>query len=44
MHIIPPYRNFVSNDDMYNYNSKLNPLTKDELYKYLDDLNLLESK
>jgi len=31
----------VLNDDMKDYNSKLNPLSKEELYEYLNQLNLL---
>lgn len=41
MHIKPTYKNTIINDDLYNYNSKTNPLTKKELYKHLSDLNLL---
>lgn len=41
MHIKPPYKNLLVKEDIKNYNSKLNPLTKDELQKFLIDLNLL---
>jgi len=41
MHIKPTYKNTIINEDVYNYNSKTNPLTKEELYKHLIDLNLL---
>jgi FlaA1/EpsC-like NDP-sugar epimerase len=41
MHIKPCYKNILITDDVHNYNSKINPLTKDDLFKYLNDLNLL---
>jgi UDP-glucose 4-epimerase len=41
MHIKAPYKNLLVMEDVYNYNSKLNPLTKDEIYTFLDNLNLL---
>jgi UDP-glucose 4-epimerase len=41
MHIKAPYKNLLISDNIYNYNSKLNPLTKTELYEYLDDLKLI---
>jgi UDP-N-acetylglucosamine 4,6-dehydratase len=41
MYIKPPYKNILVTDNVRNYNSKLNPLTKNELYKYLTELNLL---
>lgn len=41
MHIKPPYKNLLITDDMQNYNSKINPLTKEELFTYLNNLKLL---
>jgi UDP-glucose 4-epimerase len=41
MHIKPSYKNLLILDEVYNYNSKINPLTKDELFKYLSHLGLL---
>jgi len=41
MHIKPPYKNILVHDDVYNYNSKINPLSKDDLLKYLNKYNLL---
>ena len=41
MHIKPPYKNLLVKDNAMNYNSKLNPLTKDELIEYLNNLGLL---
>ena len=41
MHIKPPYQNLLVLDDVHNYNSKINPLSKDELFEYLNRLNLL---
>jgi UDP-N-acetylglucosamine 4,6-dehydratase len=35
MHIKAQYKNILITENVRNYNSKLNPLTKDELYKYL---------
>ena len=35
------YKNFIDKSDVKNYNSTINPLTKEELKKYLIDLNLL---
>ena len=40
-YIKPPYKNFVSDHEVKDYNSKLNPLDKNELKKYLDNLLLL---
>jgi UDP-glucose 4-epimerase len=36
MHIKPPYKNLLVTEGVMNYNSKLNPLTKDELLDYLN--------
>lgn len=41
MHIKPPYKNLLITDDTHNYNSKINPLTKDELWDYLNELKLI---
>ena len=42
MYIKPPYKNImIDNDKIKDYNSKLNPLSKDDLKIYLKDLNLL---
>lgn len=41
MHIKPPYQNLLVLDDVHNYNSKINPLSKEELFKYLNNLELL---
>jgi len=40
-YIKPPYKNLLIVDDIKNYNSKLNPLTKSELLDYLTRLRLL---
>jgi UDP-glucose 4-epimerase len=42
MHIQPPYKNILITENIQNYNSKLNPLSKNELYKFLNDLYLLK--
>jgi UDP-N-acetylglucosamine 4,6-dehydratase len=41
MYIKPPYKNLLILDDVKNYNSKLNPLTKEQLFDYLNRLCLL---
>jgi UDP-N-acetylglucosamine 4,6-dehydratase len=41
MHIKPSYKNVLILDDIHNYNSKINPLSKEELFKYLNNLNLI---
>ena len=41
MHIKPTYKNLMVTDDIHNYNSKLNPLNKDELQEYMNRLGLL---
>ncbi len=43
IHIKPSYKNIVfsNNKNIKDYNSKLNPLSKDELKKYLNKLKLL---
>ena len=40
-YIKPSYKNILITDDIKNYNSKLNPLSKEELYAYLYNLSLL---
>jgi len=40
-YIKPSYKDILILDDVKNYNSKLNPLTKAELYEYLMNLKLL---
>ena len=42
-YIKPHYKNRISNKDIKDYNSKINPLTKEELRDYLSDLNLIEN-
>jgi Rps23 Pro-64 3,4-dihydroxylase Tpa1-like proline 4-hydroxylase len=42
MFIKPPYKNVVSNCDVQDYNSKINPLTKFEIKQYLYELNLIQ--
>jgi UDP-N-acetylglucosamine 4,6-dehydratase len=41
MHIKPSYKNLLILNDVYNYNSKINPLSKEELFEYLNHLGLL---
>ena len=41
MYIKPPYKNILNIENVKNYNSKINPLTKDELYKFMQELNLI---
>jgi len=41
MHIKPPYKNLLVSNNVHNYNSKINPLSKDELFNYLNQLKLL---
>ena len=41
MYIKPPYENLLFTDNVQNYNSKLNPLNKEELYNYLNSYGLL---
>ena len=42
MFIKPPYKEVVSNCEVQDYNSKINPLTKFELKQYLHKLNLIQ--
>jgi UDP-glucose 4-epimerase len=41
MHIKPVYKNLLVNEDIYNYNSKLNPLSKEELRNFMNHLDLI---
>jgi FlaA1/EpsC-like NDP-sugar epimerase len=41
MHIKPPYVNVDVKEPVHNYNSKINPMTKEELFNYLSELKLL---
>jgi len=41
MFIKPPYKNIMIDSDVKDYNSKLNPLNKADLKRYLLELNLL---
>ena len=41
MYIKPPYKDIKTNNEVKDYNSKLNPLTKIELKEYLLNLNLI---
>ena len=41
MYIKPPYKNILIEDNIKNYNSRLNPLSKEELYEYLNKYELL---
>lgn len=41
MFIKPPYKQVISNCEVQDYNSKINPLTKIELKQYLHELNLI---
>ena len=41
IYIKPPYKNISSKNDIKDYNSRINPLSKDELKKYLINLNLI---
>lgn len=42
MFIKPPYKDTVSNCEVQDYNSKINPFTKFELKQYLHKLNLIQ--
>jgi len=41
MYIRPPFKNVMNISDVRDYNSMINPLTKEELKKYLLNLNLI---
>ena len=41
MHIKPPFKNIMTNSEIKDYNSMINPLSKEELRIYLDNLELL---
>jgi UDP-glucose 4-epimerase len=41
MHIKPAYKILLTTEDIQNYNSKLNPLSKEELREFMDNLQLI---
>lgn len=41
MHIKPPYSNLLVTEEIQNYNSKLNPLSKEELKEFMNRLKLI---
>jgi len=41
MHIKPPYKNLLDTEEIQNYNSKLNPLNKEELKEFMTNLSLI---
>lgn len=41
MYIKPPYKNLLVTDNIMNYNSKINPLSKEDLFTYLNSYSLL---
>jgi UDP-glucose 4-epimerase len=41
MHIKPGYKNILVTQDIQNYNSKLNPLSKSELREFMNHLDLI---
>jgi FlaA1/EpsC-like NDP-sugar epimerase len=41
MHIKPCYKNLLVTENVQNYNSKLNPLTKEELFDFMNKLDLI---
>lgn len=41
MYIKAPYTNYMTTENIRDYNSTINPLSKEELIKYLESLNLL---
>ena len=41
MYIKPVYKNLMINNEIKDYNSTINPLSKLELKNYLNNLNLL---
>ena len=44
MYIKPPFTNFMTRENIRDYNSTINPLSKEELKKYLESLKLIEDK
>ena len=42
MYIKPPYKNIMTNNEVKDYNSTINPYNKEELKNYLYKLNLLD--
>jgi UDP-N-acetylglucosamine 4,6-dehydratase len=43
-YIKPSYKNLMLNNELKDYNSKINPLSKEELRTYLEKLGLIETK
>ena len=41
MHIKPCYKNLLVTENVQNYNSKLNPLSKEELFDFMNKLDLI---
>jgi FlaA1/EpsC-like NDP-sugar epimerase len=41
MHIKPAYKNLLLTNDIQNYNSKLNPLSKKELKEFMNSFELI---
>ena len=41
MYIKPPFKNVMTIENIRDYNSTINPLTKEELKKYLVNLKLI---
>jgi Rps23 Pro-64 3,4-dihydroxylase Tpa1-like proline 4-hydroxylase len=41
-YIKPSYKNLMLNNELKDYNSTINPLSKEELRKYLEDVGLIE--
>lgn len=41
MYIKPPFKNFTSENEIRDYNSTINPLSKEELFNYLKSLKLI---
>jgi UDP-glucose 4-epimerase len=41
MHIKPSYKNLLVTEDIQNYNSKLNPLNKEKLREFMNNLSLV---
>ncbi len=41
MYIKPPYKNILVSDNIHNYNSKINPLNKEQVITYLKGLDLI---
>ena len=41
MYIKPPYKNYIIKENIRDYNSKINPLSKEKLKEYLESLELI---